>query len=208
MSSDDWFRNSTWNDEVAGQFEAKLARARHQKRQYLRIQASILSKRQPRVALMLLERYFAFGDDHFDLAQAYVDQANAHLALDEVEAAMASFEKAIERERVFRNLRTTAATEFPYLIAVHDLAARFVQALEIRASDESLLRFPVDRFRHHAARALICERTGAGDAREEAREALRAAAEEHSGLARHPRVGLVSTVHDGAIERLRMLAGG
>jgi hypothetical protein len=38
MNRDDWFRNTTWNDKIAAQFEAKLKRAR-QKGQYIRIQA-------------------------------------------------------------------------------------------------------------------------------------------------------------------------
>ena len=66
--SDDWFRNTTWNDDVARRFEEKLRRARR-KEQYLRIQACTLATTYPHVALDLLERYFALSDD-FGHAQA------------------------------------------------------------------------------------------------------------------------------------------
>src|SRR5690349_22700680 len=97
--ADDWFRNTEWNESVALAFEQKLKRARR-KSQYLRIQACTLARHDPKVALELLERYFALGDD-FDHAQAYVDQANAYLALGDVDAAIRSYESALERERAF-----------------------------------------------------------------------------------------------------------
>jgi len=54
MSRDDWFRNRTWSDKIASQFEAKLKRARR-KGQYIRIQACTLAEEHPEVALQLLK---------------------------------------------------------------------------------------------------------------------------------------------------------
>jgi tetratricopeptide (TPR) repeat protein len=108
MSPDDWYRNTEWNHEIAGRFEARLKRARR-KAQYLRIQACSLARSEPRVALQLLTRYFALGDD-FDHAQAYVDQAAAYKHLGELDNAIASYEQALKREAEFPNLQTQAVS--------------------------------------------------------------------------------------------------
>jgi len=46
--SDDWFRNTTWDDAIERAFDEKLRRAR-MKEQYLRIQASTLARSHPEV---------------------------------------------------------------------------------------------------------------------------------------------------------------
>jgi hypothetical protein len=66
-SSDDWYRNTEWSEEIAERFEAQLKRARRKAR-YLRIQACTLAWSDPLVALRLLDRYFDLGDD-FDHAR-------------------------------------------------------------------------------------------------------------------------------------------
>lgn len=71
MGRHDWYRNTTWDSQVETAFAERLRRARD-KGQYLRIQACVLAKSHPDVALRLLDQYFVLGDD-WDAAQAYVD---------------------------------------------------------------------------------------------------------------------------------------
>jgi tetratricopeptide (TPR) repeat protein len=165
----EWFRNTDWNEAIAAAFDQKLKRARD-KKQYLRIQACTLARSHPQIALELLDRYFALGD-HFDHAQAHVDRATAHLALGDMESAIHSYEAAVEREAAFPNLRTGAGLELPYLIALNAIVGRFGQAMEMLSGSEDGLMFPVDRFKHHAARAMILARSDLVAARAEAKSA-------------------------------------
>ncbi|MUV14519.1 hypothetical protein [Noviluteimonas gilva] len=201
--ANDWYRNTDWNEAIAAAFEEKLRRARD-KKQYLRIQASTLAHSHPRVALALLERYFDLGE-HFDHAQAHVDRATAHLALGDIDAAIRSYEAALAREAAFPNLLTVAYLELPYLIALHGIDARFEQAMDMLSASRERLMFPVERFEHHAARAIILAKSDRAAARLEAKAALEVASEDHSGFRYHPTVGLVSEVHADALSRLRGL---
>src|SRR5712691_2136419 len=129
MSAEDWYRNSKWNCEIASRFEEKLRRARR-KEQYLRIQASMISKKHPEVALTLLDRYFELPDD-FDHAQAHVDRASAYLSMGRVEEAVASYEAALRREAEFPRLLTMACVDLPFLIATRKVSQRYGQALAL-----------------------------------------------------------------------------
>ncbi len=203
MARDDWYRNIDWNEPISAAFFDKLKRARD-KSQYLRIQASTLAKSHPTVALYLLDRYFALGEN-FDMAQAYVDQATAYLALGNIDSAIESYERAVEREGVFPNLRTGASLDLPYLIALNGLTHRYEQAFSMLAGPTDVLMFPVARFKHHAARAMILHLSDRAAATTEARLALESAALDHSGFRYHPKLGLVSEKYAAALAKLRDL---
>jgi len=202
MADDEWYRNKSWDPDIAASFGAKLKRARR-KSQYLRIQASYLASSHPETALSLLEQYFQ-QDEDFDHAAAHVTRAEAYLALNRSEDAFRAYEAALRREAEFRNLRTGAYLDFPYQIALQGSSDRYAQALSLLSEAEPRLMFAADHFVFHATKALILADQGNNsDARVEARLALDVASQTNSGIRYHPTVGLVSGRHSKALQALQ-----
>jgi tetratricopeptide (TPR) repeat protein len=197
----EWFRNKTWNETIERTFNEKLRRARR-KEQYLRIQAGTLASSHAKVALKLLDQYFSLKDD-YDHAQAHVDRARAFVALGRIDQAIESYEAALKREAEFPSLQTQAWLDLPYLIATRGISKEYDRALQLLRQQASCVMFPVDRFRSHAAQALIAAAQDDRElARENAESALKAAAERHSGFRYHASVGLVTEEYENLIKRL------
>lgn len=204
MARDDWYRNRSWNSDIEKTFTERLRRARD-KSQYLRIQASYLAEVQPEVALRLLDGYFQLGE-HFDQAQAHVDRAQAHIALGNVGAAVASYEAALERERIYPQLQTQACLHLPFLIVMRRLHDLYSRAMEIIDTSQARLMFPVDRYLAHGIRALILHEQGnAPEAKASATLSLAAASETQSGFRYHQNIGLVRDTDDEFGSRLEAI---
>ena len=205
MARDDWYRNTAWNEAIETDYQSRLRRARD-KSQYLRIQASYLAESYPKVALRLLDQYFALGE-HFDIAQAYVDKARALKAEDDLEGALQSYEAALDREKSHPNLRTQAYLDFACLIADTNFDRLYPRALEVLDAHQTRPLFPVDRYRASGARALLLYSLGLEEeARSEATLAMAAANEIESGFRYHQQLGLVKDVDDDFGRRVAILA--
>jgi len=205
MARDDWYRNTTWNEAIETDYQSRLRRARDKSR-YLRIQASYLADRHPKVALRLLDQYFALGE-HFDIAQAFVDKARALKAEDDLEGALQAYEAAIEREKSHPNLITQAYLDFACLIADTNFDSLYYRALEVLDTHRTRPMFPVDRYRASGARALLLHSLGLEEeARSDATLAMTAASEIESGFRYHQQLGLVKDVDDDFGRRVAILA--
>lgn len=204
MSKDDWYRNTDWNSVIEADFQQHLRRARD-KSQRLRIQASYLAESHPQVALGLLDQYFALGD-HFDMAQAHVDRARARVVLDYIDAAISSYEKAMEREHQFPSTRTQAYLNFACLVAKVRMKRLYDRALEVLDAHRERPLLPVERYLAYGARALLLQELGRMDeARPVADLAIAAAREVKSGSRYHPHLGLVKSTNDEFGERIAAL---
>ena len=201
MSRHDWYRNAAWTADAAQEFEAKLARARN-KAHYLRVQATDLMLCEPGVALSLLERYFALGADLSE-ALAHGACAVAYFALGQVDDAFRADEAALARERLKPNIISNARTRYPYEIAVRGRTDYFARALAVIEEFPEKTIFALPHFKRNAAQALMLQATSPGEARRHAERALAYARRNHSGLERHPKLGLVSSEYDAMSERLR-----
>jgi tetratricopeptide (TPR) repeat protein len=205
VAKDNWFRNTDWNSAIEANFQRRLGCARD-KSQYLRIQAFYLAESHPRVALDLLEQYFA-GGDRFDAAQAYVDKARALVALGDVDAAISSYEAALERERQKPGYITRAYLTFPGLVAQVRAAHLYARALDVLDAHRELPAFPIDRYLAYGTRALLLDGLGRADeARAAALLAMAAAREVKSGFRYHQELGLVKDTCDEFGKRITSLA--
>jgi hypothetical protein len=206
MSNAEWFRNPSWSEAIAADFEARLRRARR-KEQYLRIQAHTLASVVPSAAHALLDRYFQLPDQ-VDQAQAHVDRAVAYLAQARVSEAIAAYRAALSRESEFLNLLTQAYVELPYLIAEQCVEHEYARTLDLLEKHRSRPMFPVDHFMWNAAKALILQAVGRTvEAKHFAACALQAASEPGCGLSHHSSLGLVGSSHARVIARVQRLHG-
>lgn len=209
----DWFRRSTWTPSDRDDFEARLRRARALSRaQYLRIQAVHLmdAGRDDLVvpALELLERAIATDPNGLEVALAEHLRAGCYERTGDVLLAVEAYRKSIAAQGSRPSLQTDAVLDFAILIAERNLATLASEAanlLDSHPADQRL--FPVQRFKYHAARALLNHDRGGVTAAEDARRALDEANASHSGLRYHSGLGLVGPHHERLVARLKPLVG-
>ncbi|MDH3527053.1 MAG: hypothetical protein OEN49_04980 [Gammaproteobacteria bacterium] len=196
MATDDWYRNKKWNEEIEKEFFSRLKRARSQRDQYLVIQALTLAKHYPEASLRLVNFYFETRKKKFDDMRALLARAEALLELAEIDEAMVAYRAVLAREEAFPNHQSDTYVNYPYIVATHGIESEYDNALKILDQHAHRLAFPLDRFKWHAAKALIEK-----DAKH-ASQALAATKVKKSGFRFHQNLGLVGTEHAETIKEL------
>ena len=206
MTGEDWYRNGDWNDEIASAFEAKLARSRDQKPQYLRIQGSLLKDSHPAVALQLLDRCVAEGDPAF-IAHALLESAHALYVMGEIDRSLDRLEAVLDQQSREPMFRTSAAFDYAMLVTLHRRVSRYDRAWA--ALDEAGEGFfPVMVFQAAAARALILEHRGeAALAQQQALKARAAQSVRTGWVPGHPGVGVAPVGTDSYSRQIGVIAG-
>ena len=197
--ANDWFRKTSWDEADQADFFARLKRSRTagNKAQFIRIQAGHLegvgSPDFLRAAIKLLDKMLAEFPERFELASACSQKASCLAKLDEIDQAVVYYQRALETEREFPNVKTNAFLEFGKLVVENNLTRFFDEALEeLKELDSRGIKFPSDVFQAFGIRSIIAAKRGeTGKAKEFAKVALEAAAKAHSGLRYHSTVGLV-----------------
>jgi len=158
-------------------------------------------------ALELLERFLAEYPDDIQIAQAEHQRAQCYESLRDTVRATESYRAAIEAERRRPNVGTEATLDFALLVAEQKLVSLFeeVSAL-LREHPETRRPFPVQRFKYHAARALLASHAGEPAAKTEAARALTEAEATESGFRYHADLGLVGERHQFLRRRLEAIA--
>ena len=128
MSSDDWYRRTTWTDTDRSEFHARLKRSRgdFHKAQYLRIQAHYLANANLiQGAVELLDQSIVDFPDPSQLAQAHLQYAECMLASDRVDDAVIAYRRAFDAEQAYPNSRSQLWLDFPWLIVTRGLSDLF-----------------------------------------------------------------------------------
>ncbi|WP_282166092.1 hypothetical protein [Shewanella japonica] len=196
MSSDDWYRNNEWNDQIETLFYAKLKRARTQRDQYLVIQSSYLANSYPLISLRLINEYFETRTDKYEDVRAYSAQARAFMTIDDIDNSMKAYRAVLKREDEFPNHQTTVYVDYPYIVATQAIESEYSNVLSVLHKYKSHLIFSLDKFKWHASFALI------NNDPEQAKLALDVAEVKRSGIKYHQDFGLVGDEHVNVIKVL------
>jgi hypothetical protein len=196
MSSDDWYRNNEWNDEIETLFYAKLKRSRSQRDQYIVIQSSYLTDSFPLMSLRLIKEYFETRTDKYEDVRAYSVQGEAFMTLGDIDNSMQAYRAVLKREDEFPNHQTTTYVDYPYIVATQAIEDEYQNVLAVLNKYQSRLMFSLDKFKWHASFALI------NNDSTQAKLALDVAKVKRSGFRFHQDVGLVGEEHVNVIKVL------
>ena len=205
----DWFRRKTWTNDDEREFFARLHRSRtpFHKAQYLRIQGCALHETEVTANLHTAIRLFHMVLNEFpepsEIACTYENLGDCLDRLGQTDEAIDAYRNALSQQRVYPNSLTSAHIALALLVATKRRRAEYDEAFQTLSEWGRLGDFPLLDFKICAARALIYADVGPYlDAKQWAKQALDAAAKNHSGLRYHATLGLVGDKHSTLVAQL------
>jgi len=217
MGRHDWYRNETWNDEIAAAFEARLDRSRgdSNKAQYLRIQAGYLlnsSYTQTQLAgLLLMERLVTnYPQEQFETIFAQEQLGDYYLNIGNYEKAEHYFRNVVKyckRRRSTSGTSGMADLQLAKTILSSDQTGKFEEAYKLVTSFRiSELVFNSNRFDYAELAAKLCFKMNKkAEAKKYAKQALELAKITEPDLSRHKTLGLVN-VNDEQLNELKKIS--
>lgn len=203
--TDDWFRNTKWDEKEKERFFERLNRSRRDfhKAQYARIKAhGLLQTRKKKLVLgsiELCELVVEKWPVRTELASCFLQLAEGYAFLGKNEEAIHYFEKCLEHEKAFPNAQTSVVTSFPEYIVQNKLTEHYDEAMQIlqfgkeRAGSYT---WPYQFFLFHGLQALIHSYRNENEkAISEAKKALEYSKQKQSGFRYHQEIGLVPRSH-------------
>ncbi len=205
MGQDDWYRNTSWDNETRELFETKLKRSRgaYHKAQYLRIQASYLldSTNFQDIGLQLMERLIQdFPTEDFSTTFGKEQLGDFYFKKGDYEKAKSYYHQVTDRYKLRNRSGTSGVADIKLVNSLLKLNDQdtFEDAYKLLTIDfertGGSLSLNDDRFFYSRVIAELCDRLGKQDeARQYADKALEISKIIEPQFTRHKTVGLVRT---------------
>lgn len=217
MSTEDWYRNTSWNKEIEEAFENRLKRSRgdFHKAQYLRIQASHLlhssnAKIQEK-GIELMKRVISSYPNENDSVFANEQLGDFYFSKSDFESAEKYFEIVIEYYSQTKSRSGTSSLadlKLCEIILLTNQKEKFEKAYNFFNNFEKLggrLLLNSDKFYYGNVRASLCyEMKKYEEASAFAKQALEITKITEPQFSKHKTVGLVNTT-EKQIEKLKMI---
>jgi tetratricopeptide (TPR) repeat protein len=157
----DWYRKTTWTTEDENEFFLKLKKSqKHNRPQYLRIQASTLNDTNNSklliVALNLLEKYFTdYPDDKFDRSLAFKLNGDIYYKIKKYDIALENYKNAIDFEKSYLQIKTDAYLNYSELVIQLNRTDLFENVETILLEQTEKLDFPKNKYIKNAVLSIV-----------------------------------------------------
>ena len=218
MGQHDWYRNTTWTEEVRKAFFDRLGRSRttYNKAQYARIQANYLwetgKKKHVRAAIELLDLMIKEWPEPTELACAYIQKARCLEGLGKNKEAIEAYLESMKVEVESKKIRVGACLHFGWFVITQGLKKHYDEVFSSIKDDETLkqlepfLIWPDYQFKFAAIYAIILSSKGeTEEAQRFALKALNAASRKKSPFSYHKNAGLVTKPDKRVMKQLKKI---